>query len=137
MPMNQLLSLGSFGLLAAAVLTACSSCQAAAASSADQAIVSTSCGEVPEWAPDVAYAIGDLARSRGKTYHSIEALARLSVWRPEIVPAHWEEVQCDGAPPAPTPAPPPTDPPAPPVDPTPVPPGVGGTEYSPYFYTWG
>lgn len=132
--MRNFVSFGSFGLLAAAVLTACSSDGAAASSSADQAIVTTSCRDVPEWAPDVAYAIGDLARSQGKTYRCIQAHTSLSVWRPEIVPALWEEAGCDGAPPA---LPPPTDPPPPPVDPPPVAPGGGGTEYAPYFYTWG
>lgn len=116
---------------------------------------------LPAWTPNVAYARGDLVTYAGVTYRCVQGHTALYVWTPDIVPALWEPVSCSGGAPdsggakdsGPTDSgskdsgatdsgtkdsgakdsgsgtsdsSPPPDPGSP-----------SGTEFAPYFYSWG
>ncbi|GAC1393304.1 MAG: hypothetical protein NVSMB47_00330 [Polyangiales bacterium] len=120
--------------------------------------------DLQPWRSGVGYSPGDLARYGASVYRCVQAHTALDTWTPDVVPALWDEVACagpgtggggksdhdggcggsGGGSPAGADAGPPSssgDAGAPGSSDAAVPPSGGahasGTEYAPYFYTWG
>jgi chitinase len=135
-----------FALLAPAVLATALGCSSQPGDGASDSQVahldSAACSGAKGWTENVAYATGAVTEHQGKIYKCIQGHTSLSVWSPDVVPALWQVTDCaPSADPKPTPTPKPEPTPNPgnpsPGNPTPTPPSAGGTEYAPYFYTWG
>jgi hypothetical protein len=95
--------------------------------SADE--LSVACpSKIAAWAIGTAYHVGDLVTFKGTVFRNIQAHTAEDGWFPDIVPALWQPVTCNGSAPAPKPAPTtaPTTPPPPAATTPPPPPPVSG-----------
>jgi chitinase len=54
------------------------------------------CAGVPAWAPNVAYAVGALVTYQGKEYKVLQAHTSLSTWTPDVVPALFQQIATCG-----------------------------------------
>jgi chitinase len=56
------------------------------------------CSSTPSWAPNVAYAVGNVVKYNGKTYSCRQSHTSLANWMPTAVPALWLETgTCTGS----------------------------------------
>lgn len=55
------------------------------------------CTAADEWNKEIPYAVGDVVRYEGSIYQCIQAHTSQSDWTPDVVPALWGAVVCDGA----------------------------------------
>jgi chitinase len=59
--------------------------------------LSGSCAQLPTWTPNVTYKTGAQVQYQGKAYSCLQGHTALSVWPPDIVPALWKEIStCSG-----------------------------------------
>ena len=158
---STIVSRVTFVLAASASIVACAAGIDEPSRGAEGVPVVDCPASIASWAADTSVTRGELAMYHGDVYRCVQSHTTLSVWPPDIVPALWEKVACSGSTPPEThdagpPSggdkdtgvkPPPGDPdtgtkppppPPPPSDAGPPDPGPsGGTEYAPYFYSWG
>ncbi|EYF06162.1 glycosyl hydrolase family 18 protein [Chondromyces apiculatus] len=89
----------AFPLFASAALVACVSAPdpSDAADPSTENLSAAVCASAPQWAENVAYAVGSVVMYGGKAYQCIQGHTSLSTWAPDVVPALWQESTCEGS----------------------------------------